>query len=148
MTVETFWHIGILVYDLDAAIARFSDLLGLHFNRVDADADLLGDDGAMTPVHVDAAFSVEGPPFYELILAQSAGVWGRQQGEGVHHVGLWQGGIEAKLEELRAKGARTEALLRDPGARLLAYLAPEGAHGTRIELVDDGFRSAFGFAER
>ena len=76
MTFGTFWHVGILVYDLEAAIARFSDLLGLHFNRVDADADLIGDAGSVTPVHVDAAFSVEGPPFYELLQAQNGGVRG------------------------------------------------------------------------
>jgi len=145
MTVEPFWHIGILVYELDAGIERFSELLGVTFNRVAADVDVVEDGGTAGSLHLEAAFSAEGPPFYELIQAQEGGIWGRQHGEGIHHVAVWQPEVDRRLEELRAKRATSEVLLRNPEGRLIAYLTPDSAHGTRIELVDARFKADFGF---
>lgn len=145
MTVETFWHVGILVFDLDAAIGRFSKLLGVTFNRLSADVDVVGHSEGQGSLHLDAAFSAEGPPFYELMQAHEDGIWGRQQGEGVHHVALWEPDINRRFAKLRELGAVEELLLSFPDSRLLAYLTPASAHGVRMEFVDERFKPDFGY---
>ncbi|MDP9236312.1 MAG: hypothetical protein M3P30_02755 [Chloroflexota bacterium] len=53
--------------------------------------------------------------------------------------------MDRRLKELRAKRATSEALFRNPQGRLIAYLTPDSAFGTRIELVDERFKPDFGY---
>ena len=70
-----------------------------------------------------------------MIEAQDGGLWGRQHGEGLHHIGVYQDQLEARILELPGLGAQPQAILRLLGETLAVYLSPESSHGTRIELV-------------
>ena len=91
--------------------------------------------GAQTQRSLRLIYSVEGPPFLELIEAQEDGVWGRQHGEGLHHIGVWQDGLDARIAELAAAGVEPQAIIHHLGETLAVYLTPETAHGARLELV-------------
>jgi len=85
---------------------------------------------------ITVVYSVEGPPFIELIESQDDGVWGHQHGEGLHHIGLWEDDVTARLAELAAQGitADLEIFLGDD-VLYAAYLPPSALHNTRLEIV-------------
>ena len=64
-------HIGIIVHDLEAAKARFSEVLGITFreNYQGRDAQFHGQ-GRTDSLDVEMAFSNEGPVFIELVQSQ------------------------------------------------------------------------------
>jgi catechol 2,3-dioxygenase-like lactoylglutathione lyase family enzyme len=146
MTIDTFWHVGILVQDLEGAAARFSEVLGVTFgDPVEAHFDELTETGEIEPQKLRVAFSREGPPHYELCQAHDSGIWGRQQGDGVHHLALWEDDVGSRLTELRRFGVDAEMLLRTPDKNLVAYLSPRSVHGIRFEVVASGLKPIFGY---
>ena len=81
-------------------------------------------------------YSVEGPPFLELIEAQADGRLGppARRGPPPHRrVAGEPGG--AGHAELAASGAEPQTIVHHRGETLAVYLSPESAHGARIELV-------------
>ena len=83
-----YFHVGILVADLDAAIRRFSQVLGLRFGPV-SDTQTPVDSGTITVEHIRPTYSVDGPPYTELIEGSGDGLFSLQNGEGLHHLGIW-----------------------------------------------------------
>lgn len=143
MTATPLFHVGILVTDLDAAIAALGRATGLTFAEPAQLEVQVVEDGGARPCPLRLTFSEQGPPYLELIEAHEQGVFGLDRNpEGLHHVALWQPGLVARIDELAAAGAPREAALATPaGQVLVAYLRPDRLHGTRIELVDPGERS-------
>ena len=76
VTATNLYHVGVLVTDLDAAMAQFAEVLGVTFGEPRTVAAVVVEGGTTTerPLHV--VYSIEGPPFLELIEAQEGGVWG------------------------------------------------------------------------
>jgi len=139
VTATNLYHVGVLVEDLDAAMARFGEVLGLTFEEprtlsLDDHAEVISK-GERIGGELRVVYSVEGPPFLELIQAHDHGVWGRHHGEGLHHIGSWQEGLREKLEEMAAAGIATEATISIGEDLIAAYLEPTPVHQTRIELV-------------
>lgn len=136
MTGTPLFHVGVLVEDIDAAIVRFGELLGLTFGEPlimtleDTTVDGVKFEGSITFV-----YSVEGPPYLELIQSQDSGLWGRQHGEGLHHIGVSQDDLEARILELQAVQAEPQAIISHLGRAVAVYLTPDSAHGTRLEYV-------------
>jgi hypothetical protein len=136
VTATPLYHVGVLVEDLDAAIVRFGELIGVTFKEpISLRFDDIIEDGEHVDRELRLVYSVEGPPFLELIEAQDDGVWGRQHGEGLHHIGVWQETREARIAELAAIGAEPQVIVHHLGETLAVYLSPESAHGARLELV-------------
>ena len=137
MSSPGFFHVGILVEDLDVAIEHFSALLPLTFGRPRTLAidewDPVTD--AVRGRELRFIYSDEGPPYVELMQFQDDGVWGRQHGEGLHHVGFWQPGFDDRLTEIPALGHPVETWMPRASEATAAYLRPELLHGTRVELV-------------
>jgi catechol 2,3-dioxygenase-like lactoylglutathione lyase family enzyme len=132
-------HVGFIVEDLDAAIARFSEVLGITFN----DPQTVHLNHIHDPVErqgmLKVAFSVEGPPHYELIQGDGQGIYTMAGGgEGMHHIGLWETDLEKRLPELAKKGFKMEARVHlDNGFLLTSFNDPADLHGVRVEFVDD-----------
>jgi hypothetical protein len=87
------YHVGIVVTDVDAAMLEMAASLGVTWGRPQLVANLPSGT-ADGPVFV---FSLEGPPYYELIRARPATVW---HAPGLHHLGVWcdvlhRAGVEA-----------------------------------------------------
>jgi hypothetical protein len=143
MTAVPFMHAGLLVEDLEDAIGTFAARLAVPFTApMISHLDNFQVGGSSHDIQVRCAYSRVGPPFYELIECHDEGLFGRGMGLGLHHVGLWESDCEAKLDELTASGLEVEGIQYAPGDKIVvAYFAPSGLEGMRVELVNEAFRS-------
>jgi hypothetical protein len=137
MRAEDLYHVGILVFDLEAAVSDFEAALNVRFEPPKAfklDGRLALNDGTCER-DLRLCYSTSGALRIELVEAQPDGVWGRQHGEGVHHIGAWEADREGELRRHRALGRDAELAVRW-GENLSAfYLEPASLHGVRLELV-------------
>ena len=112
-------HVGLIVADLDAASAQYTEKLGLPLDRVEDYGDGL----------LRIGFVVCRDVFLELIQPLTAegpnAEWLRTMGEGIQHLAFEVADLDASLAELTARGVP----LLDRGAR-------RGASGTRIAFMD------------
>ena len=124
-------HVAVAVPDLAAAIARFQDDLGLHFE---------GTDDVVAAQTRTAFFAVPGTHI-ELIHPLDGGgpVQGflDKRGGGLHHLCFETDDIVADMAMLRAKGYRLLSDEPKPGAygSLVVFIHPKSADGVLIELT-------------
>ena len=144
MTGTPHSHVAFLVENLEAAMARFSEVLGVTFNEPRTIYfDHLHDPEARQ-TSIRATFSKEGPPHYELIEGDGHGLYALDHGEGIHHVGVWEHEAQQRMQELSAQGMAVEAqvCLAD-GSVLTWFNDPRHLHGVRVEFVDDADRPTY-----
>jgi methylmalonyl-CoA/ethylmalonyl-CoA epimerase len=129
MRIERVNHLGVIVGDMDAAIAGFRDKLGLELAKTEVYADIL-----------DIAFLPCGDTQVELISPRAdddpAARWLREHGPGIQHVAFEVDDLEAALAELRERGVETLGEAPRPGAddTSIAFLDPRGFGGILVEL--------------
>ena len=126
-------HVGIVVGDLDAAVARHQ---ALGFGP--------GERFELLEQRVVAVTFAAGPGWTELIAPTDPdGPIARfhaKRGDGLHHVAYAVPDLDATLSRLAASGVR----LIDPQARTgahgwrVAFLHPESCNGVLTELVEEG----------
>ena len=123
-------HVGIAVSDLQASLAFFRDVLGLH---VEASEEIASQ-------RVRATFLNTGQSTFEMLEATSAdspvAKFIERRGAGMHHVALRVDDIDAALAHLRLRGIRLIDEKPRPGAEgaLVAFIHPSAAHGVLVEL--------------
>ncbi len=123
-------HVGIAVRDLQASLAFFKDVLGLH---VESTEDI-------APQRVRATFLDTGSSTLELLEAtapdSAIAKFIEKRGAGLHHVALRVDDIDAALAHLRGRGVRMIDETPRPGAEkaLVAFIHPSAAHGVLVEL--------------
>lgn len=144
MTEHTYFHVGIFVYDIERAIDRYSRALGLTFAEpIMCGIPHLVDRGRKSSLELPLAYSTQGPPYYELLqMTGEDGLYGRLNGEGINHLGVWDPDIEGTVERLKEGGVQVEAAQYTPeGTYVAAYFRPTDLHGVRVELVDETRRT-------
>ena len=123
-------HVGIAVSDLQASLAFFRDVLGLH---VEASEEIASQ-------RVRATFLNTGQSTFEMLEATAAdspiAKFIERRGAGLHHVALRVDDIDAALAHLRSRGIRLIDEKPRPGAEgaLVAFIHPSAAHGVLVEL--------------
>jgi methylmalonyl-CoA epimerase len=123
-------HVGIAVSDLQASLAFFRDVLGLH---VEASEEI----GSQ---RVRATFLNTGQSTFEMLEATAAdspiAKFIEKRGAGMHHVALRVDDIDAALAHLRSRGIRLIDEKPRPGAEgaLVAFIHPSAAQGVLVEL--------------
>ncbi|MBM3809536.1 MAG: methylmalonyl-CoA epimerase [Acidimicrobiia bacterium] len=123
-------HVGIAVSDLQAALAFFKDVLGLHVERSEEVASQ----------RVRATFLDTGLSTLEMLESTAAdspiAKFVDQRGPGMHHVALRVENIGAALAHLRSRGVRLIDEQPRPGAEgaLVAFIHPSASHGVLVEL--------------
>ena len=132
---EDYYHTGIVVPDLDVAMARLSSLAGyrwitpltytLPFRTASGTREL-------TSTFV---YSLQSPHL-ELIEQVPDSPWIAAPGNSVHHLGYFVDDLAETARMLEAKGFTFEATadISPPDLALFAYYLD--AFGTRIEIVD------------
>jgi methylmalonyl-CoA/ethylmalonyl-CoA epimerase len=127
-------HVAIAVRDLDAAVAWYESALGarvVHRERVESDG-------------VDEALLAVADSYVQLLTPNrpdsSVARFLERRGQGLHHVGYRVDDCAAAIASVRASGARVIDESPRPGSRgtLVAFVHPEGAFGTLVELVQEG----------
>jgi catechol 2,3-dioxygenase-like lactoylglutathione lyase family enzyme len=138
MTASNLFHVGILVPDIDEAIARFAEVLGLEFKEpAVAHVDRFEYGSTVEALDLRITWSIQGPPYLELLESQdNSSLYGHAH-EGLHHVGLWEPDPEALVQRLHTLGLHREATQYTPDDHILAtYSAPAGLYGTRLEFIE------------
>jgi methylmalonyl-CoA/ethylmalonyl-CoA epimerase len=127
-------HVGYVVADLDAALAR----LAAVFDLSPTVREVMPEQG------VEAALCGTGPGAVELIQPlDPEGAIARfmqSRGEGFHHVAFEVPDLEAALADLRGRGAELidERPRRGLGGHLVAFVHPRSALGVLTELIQSG----------
>lgn len=128
-------HIGIVVADLEAAIEKYTLILGQQPTEVCEVPDMAvkvamfeGDDPDGGHIELLAATSTD----------NSIARFLERHGEGLHHVCVNVDNIERSLEEFKAQGVKLIDEKPRLGAmgRRIAFVHPEGTHGVLIELQE------------
>ena len=124
-------HIGIVVEDIEAALAVYETALGLPLKAI----------AEVPDQQVKVAFLPLGESNVELVqpTADDTGTakFLAKRGEGIHHICIEVDNIRATLARLKAHGVQLIDEEPRPGAHgEVAFVHPRGAHGVLIELVE------------
>jgi hypothetical protein len=138
------WHVGVLVADLDRAVAELQASLGtpftptatVHFARVE--------DPEPRPIDIRVAFSRGDGPQLELIESVPEGIYSIEaHGSGLHHLGYWEDDIDVNYGHRLETGASCVARVVGPGGGLVAWYATTAATpGVLLEFIDASARAA------
>lgn len=146
MTVCPFFHIGILVPDLEEAQDKFIRLFGISFTAMaSAEYEIIRPE-SNTRISRSSrmCYSAEGPPHYELMQADSSDFFGSPETMRIHHVGLWTSDVGQAQQQVRELGLRTDAETRDQAGRLNVFFTnPQDAYGIRFEFLPEARRAGF-----
>jgi len=128
--VEKIDHIGIVVEDLDKAIAKYSEGLGLAVKRVERSEEF----------QVKIAFIPVGEVLVELLEPIGPGRvqdFLKKHGEGLHHMCFRVRDIDKALEEVGGKLTLRDRKPRPGGAgSTVAFLDPRSICNVETELVE------------
>jgi hypothetical protein len=127
------FHIGVVVDDLDAALAELTELFGYEWcPPIAVQTPVMLPVGEMM---LDLRFTYSATtPRVEVVQAVPGTPWVPAPGSGIHHAGYWSDDLAADSAQLEAHGYLTEAKgVRPDGTGAWAYHHSLG--GPRIELV-------------
>ena len=146
MTVCPFFHIGILVPDLEEAQDKFTRLFGISFTAVaSAQYEIIRpESGTRISRSSRMCYSTDGPPHYELMQADASDFFGPPEGMRIHHVGLWTSDVGQAQRQVREIGLRTDAETRDALGQLNVFFTnPQDAYGIRFEFLPEAKRAGW-----
>lgn len=135
-------HIGFLVNDLEAAIARWSQVTGYTFSPIARYRTQRYADASNAEPHWHDArisFSLEGTPHIELMEFHGDGTHSVAEGEGFHHLGYMNiHGIEDRMTEVQAMGFTVNGQSIDAEGRVILWFTDKADLGNvRLEYVSD-----------
>ncbi len=129
------FHVGIVVDDLDGALAQLTGLFGYDWG---------GEVDATRPVQLPAGEAIvrfrfrysRTTPRVEVIQSQPSTLWTVAPGSGIHHLGYWSDDVAADGAALEAAGYVLEAAgVDDDGHGNRAWSYHRSPTGPRIELI-------------
>lgn len=134
----SFFHIGVVVPDLEQACARYRQVLGIDFTAPKVfDIPYLEEAPAPHPFKLTAAFSRTAPPFYELIQAEGNGIVSADKAGQILYFACWEADMAAREQALARDGVGVDAAFRNgPGEAPFAMITAPDLLGARIEYVD------------
>jgi len=124
-------HIGIVVEDIEAALAVYEAALGLPLENI----------VEVPEQQVRVAFLALGESNIELVqpTADDTGTarFLTRRGEGIHHICIEVEDVRATLARLKAHGVQLIDEEPRPGVHgKVAFIHPRGAHGVLVELLE------------
>lgn len=138
--IAPFYHVGLVVPELGEAMRDLTSTLGLSWAREQRGEMPVLLDGEQVMRDISFVYSVEGPPYVELIGANDP-PWRAQ--DGLHHLGMWTADVVGDLNDLVAENYSVTAtgVGRDGTVSRFAYLT--SPTGLLVELVDTRSKPAF-----
>lgn len=140
-SVQNYFHVGYVVPDMDEAMERLAVSTGLTWASPRTLPATLRTPEDEFSTEIRLTYSVQGPPYLELIEEQPGTVWGSEH-RGLHHMGYWSGRFAGDIDSLTAAGFEFEAGAVDEDGALARFVyLREPATGLRIELRDESRRA-------
>jgi catechol 2,3-dioxygenase-like lactoylglutathione lyase family enzyme len=131
----TFFHTGYVVRDLETGMTEIGAATGLTWRPPKVTKGLrVWTPGGVLVVDASRAYSVEGPPYLELVASDDR-VWGPQAPAGEYHLGFWVDDLDQGADLLEKRGLRRVVCdFGDLGkpTRFAYYCTPSGL---RVEIL-------------
>jgi uncharacterized protein (TIGR02246 family) len=128
-----YYHLCFVVQDIEAASREMTQTLGVAWRTVR--------DGRLGDWDYRIVFSVDGPPFIELVEGPPGSPWDAGAGSRFDHLGYWVDDIDVDKHALADRGAPLDFDATTLG-RPFAYHRLDSV-GARVELVDRSVQAAF-----
>ncbi len=132
---EDFYHTGIIVPDLDAAMARLSTLAGYRWITPVSYTLPFRTTSGTQEVTSTFVYSLQAP-HVELIQEVPGTAWTAAPGNAIHHLGYWADNLAESAKILEDNGFTFEATADTAPPELALFAYYIDAAGTRIEIVD------------
>jgi catechol 2,3-dioxygenase-like lactoylglutathione lyase family enzyme len=132
------YHTGLVVPDVREAVERYS-ALGLRFADLRVSTMDVVVDGGRRQAELLVTYSIDGPPYLELIEELSGGVWA-QEALGLSHIGFWAPDLPQAVERMSALGLPSRVCEVGQDGRLDRFSFHPGDGGLWVELVSTSFR--------
>lgn len=142
--LDDFYHFGIVVTDLDAAMAEWNAIHGFVWGPVQHREIMVRQPNGVVLADFRFTYSIAGPPHIEFITATPGTVWDTSTSGGVHHLGYWSHDLIADAQRLADAGYEQLASYDAADGRALGFTyhwLP--TTGLRVELVDTARRPDF-----
>ena len=134
------YHVGIVVPDLDAARAHFTELLGVEWGPVvENDIEIRDGEGNDLVVPNRICYSTQ-PPYLELIAEVPGTPWVCNEHSNLHHIGFFSDALVADSEHLGALACPLELLDGHGDAPPSTFTYHRDPLGVRIEFVNADMR--------
>ncbi len=132
---EDCYHTGIVVPDLDAAMARLSALAGYRWITPLSYTLPFRTTAGVRELTSTIVYSVQSP-YLELVHEVPGTPWTAAPGNSVHHVGYFTDNLVETARALESNGFSFEMTGEIPGSELGMFACYVDDSGTRLEIVD------------
>ena len=110
-----FFHVGIRVTDIEAAMADIGKHAGVTWASVqDRPMSVWLPGKGQTELQLSLTYSVEGPVHLELLQGPAGSIWDGHDVPGAHHFGYWSDDVGADTEQMLADGYTLELAAASP----------------------------------
>jgi len=142
MSLTEYFHVGIVVPDLEAAQARLTELLGVEWGPVMVnDIDIRDGDGVERVVPNKICYSTSSP-YLELIQEVPGTPWVCNEHSNLHHIGVFSGALVDESGRFRAVQCPLELTDGRGDEPPVMWAYHRDPLGVRIEIVNDDLRPA------
>ncbi len=140
---EGLFHIGVIVADMNRGMADIARRFGVEFPDPREANVRVRYRGVESQVAVKFAYSMQGPPYIELIEGVPGTVWEASTGSRIHHLGVFCNNIEDEIAKLESEGYTYEAasLGADGSMQGAQYINNDSL--VRLELIRGETRDGF-----
>ncbi|OBI23003.1 bleomycin resistance protein [Mycobacterium sp. E2327] len=132
---QDFYHTGVVVPDLGAAMARLSALAGYRWINPMSYTLPFRTASGVRELTSTIVYSLQSP-HVELVQEVPGSPWTAAPGNAVHHLGYFSDDLAESARALEANGFTLEMTADTPGSELSLFAYFTDASGTRIEIVD------------
>lgn len=127
------YHFGLVVPDVERAKDEITRALGLSWAKTQHREVLTDSAAGRRAVDVCFAYSLEGPPYLELLERRDDSIFDHV---GLHHIGVWSDDPSAESARLSGEGWPRESVNVTPDGTWTSGLFHAGDCGLRVEVVD------------
>jgi hypothetical protein len=127
------YHLGVIVENLGDARAGLTAALGVTWASDQRRTACLDAPGRPLELDMAYAYSLEGPPYLEIIEQRPDSPFERL---GLHHIGVWSDDPAGESARLAAAGWPRETVGLAPDGSWAGALYHRGPGGLRVEVVD------------
>ncbi|MBP3037849.1 VOC family protein [Arthrobacter sp. zg-ZUI100] len=135
-----FYHHGIVVADLESAVAAASREHGLTFTDPWVGTQRIRTPEGVQEVEFRFVYSAEGPVHLELIQQMPGTLWVTDGVADIHHLGYWSDDVAADGARLEAGGMELAFEHVPDEGRMSGYRYYRSALGFYVELVHSSMR--------